>query len=186
MGMSDLIMRAKANAKTEAVGEFISVDQAGTILIHSFEFYETPAGKWAALKGEIVESRATAQGALLQPPGTMVRTVIACHGKYVDMGYEKVYKLIKAIFDPSDDPELQQAMKACFGSDESGFTSRASAEDQKHPLFGAKGILVAFNAKAAKNNAERIAAGKSAITNVNFSHVSQTSEEIAARRAKLS
>ena len=185
MGMSDLILKAKATARVEQDGEFIGKDQSGTILIHSFEFYETTAGKWAAMKGEIASSRATVNGALVQPVGTRVRTVITCHGKFADMGYEKVYKIIKAVYDPSDDDELRQAMVACFGSNESGFTNMATEADRKHPLFGARGILVGFSSKDAKNNSERLAAGKQPIVNVNFTHVKQTSEEIAARRLKL-
>ena len=132
-----------------------------------------------------MESRARAQGAFVQAPGTKVKVLYKCHGDYPLIGYEGLYKAIKGIFGPAEENEEKQAMRACFGSDESGYSSKASKEDRANPLFAARGVTVGFTTKASKSSPERVKAGKSEIVEVSFSHLEQTPEDIAARAAKL-
>jgi hypothetical protein len=185
MGIMDMVNKAKANLKSGQDADFLIKDQKGEILIHSFTFYETDKGKWAALQGEIAKVAGKTTGSVTQPVGTRIKVVHKCHGDYPLIGYEGVLKTVKAIFDPSDDSDLQAAMRACFGSDESGLSNRASAEDRANPFFGARGVLVGFSTKETKNAEQRRAAGKTVFLDVSYSHVEQTLEEIAARAAKL-
>ena len=185
MGIMDMVNKAKANMKEGADGDFLLKDQQGEILIHALTFFESDKGKWAAIKGEIVKSQGKTSTAVVQPAGTKIKCIYKCHGDYPLIGYEGVLKAIKAIYDPSDDNELKEAMAACFGSDESGFTKKASDADKKHPLFGARGVIVGFSTKNAKNSEKRVAQGKEPIVETTFSHIPQEVEAITARAAKL-
>lgn len=185
MGIMDMVNKAKANMKEGNEGDFLLKDQQGEILIHSFTFFESDKGKWAAIKGEIVKSQGKTSTAVVQPAGTKIKVIYKCHGDYPLIGYEGVLRAIKAIYDPSDDSELRDAMVACFGSDESGLTSRANKEDRAHPLFAARGVVVGFATKNAKNSEKRIAAGKEPIVETSLSHIPQEVDAITARAAKL-
>jgi hypothetical protein len=185
MGIMDMVNKAKANMIEGNDGDFLLKDQQGEILIHAFTFFESDKGKWAAIKGEIVKSQGKTSTAVVQPAGTKVKVIYKCHGDYPSIGYEGVVRAIKAIYDPSDDNEFKESMVACFGSDESGFTKKASDADKKHPLFAARGVIVAFSTKNAKNSEKRVALGKEPIVETAFSHIPQEVDAITARAAKL-
>ena len=185
MGIMDMVKKAQANMKGDNEGEYFAKDQTGQMLVHSFTFFETDKGKWGALKGEIVDSKPRVQGAFIQPSGTKMKLIYKCHGDYPLIGYEGVLKAVKAIYDPADDAEIALSMQTCFGSDESGFTGKAKPEDRKHPLFAARGVLVGFSTKNAKNSEKRAAEGKVVFVDVALSHIEQEVDAIQERAKKL-
>ena len=185
MGIMDMVNKAKANMKEGSDGDFLLKDQQGKLLIHGFTFFETDKGKWASVKGEILEVAGKTSTSVTQPVGTRVKCIFKCHGDYPLIGYEGVLKAVKAIYDPTDDNELKDAMVACFGSDESGLAKKATKEDRAHPLFAARGVIVGFSTKNSKGSDKRVAAGKDPITEIQFMHIPQEVEAITARAAKL-
>ncbi len=185
MGFQDMVNKAKADMKAGFDGEFLLKDQVGKMMIHAFTFYETDKGKWGAIKAEIVEASPRVSGAFVQKPGTMIKQVFKCHGDYPKIGYEGITRAIQAIFDPEDDAEFNQALTATFGSHETGFTNKATAEDRKHPFFGARGVIVGFTTKVGKSAEKRIKNGKEPIVDVYYTHIPQEASEIQARAAKL-
>lgn len=184
MGIMEMMKKARENSREADESEWVLPDQKGVILIHSVTFFENDSGKWGAFKGEIISSEPRVGGAMVQKPGTKIKCVWKCHGDYPQLGYKKLYGAIRAIFDPADDAELNQALVACFGSDESGLTKRASKADRENPFFGARGIMVKFSTKTYLSD-ERKAKGLHGFTDESFFHMDQTPEEIAANAAKL-
>lgn len=183
MGIMEMMKKARATSREADDSEWVLPDQKGIILIHSVTFFENDRGKWGALKGEVVASEPRVSGAMAQKPGTRVKCVWKCHGDYPQIGYKKLYGAIRAIFDPVDEAELNQALVACFGSDESGLTERASQADRANPFFGARGIMVRFSTKTYLSD-DRKAKGLHGFTDELFFHMDQTPEEVA-ERAKL-
>lgn len=184
MGFMDSV--EKASEKKDFGGEFINENQTGTILLHSVTFYETDTGKWGAMNGEIVESSPRVQGALVQKPGTAVKALYKCHGKWANIGYEGIVKLVRASFGTGEDKaKLMKAVSACFGDDKDGLTSKASDEARANPFFGARGVLVKFTSKPSKSNEKRAKEGKSALTDVSWAHIDQEPEDIIKRAKEL-
>ena len=180
-----MIKKAKENSKNSSDGEYISDYTRGQILIHAIKFFETDAGKWGALTGELAESAPTKTGVVVQPVGTKVKIVWKCHGDYPMIGYEAMYRCLGAVFNPDDDKELKDSVSACLGGDESGLLERATKEGREHPCFGARGFLVGFVTKPAKSSEERKAKGLHTFTDFSWSHVEQTADEVMARAKKL-
>lgn len=184
-GFMDMIKKAKEASKGSNDNEWIAQNTRGQILIHSLTFFETDAGKWGALNGELTKSSPTIADAIVQPAGTKIKVIWKCHGEYPLIGYKGMMKCIEAIFDPDDEKELKEAFSACFSDDESGFTNRASKEARSNPYFGARGCLVDFVSRPAKNSEERKAKGLHTFTELSWSHVKQTEAEIVERAKSL-
>ncbi len=182
----DMIKKAKEGVLEGSDGEWLKDHTRGEILIHNIKFYETDKGKWGALIGELTKSEPTEKDVVAQAPGTQVKVIWKCHGDYPMIGYEALYKCIKAVFNPADDAEMNRAVTTCLGSDESKFTNKASSEDRKEVFFAARGLLVGFLAKPSKNSEERKKKGLHTFTDITWSHIEPKSlEEVLERQKKI-
>ncbi len=163
--------------------------QTGRILIHQLTGYDTDAGAYCAVKGEIVSVQPKVSGGPTQPPGTKVQSVFTCNGKYASIGWEHVAKLVSALFDVGlGDPEFDGINVSVFGK--TGINKEASAAEQADPFFAARGFLIDFSTSInAKSAAKRAAEGKEAIVQINWTHVSDKQgnslAEVAERCKKL-
>ncbi len=185
-GFMDMIKKAKENIKPDRVQEeYLAQNMNAEILIHCLKFFENDSGKWGALVGEITKSSPSKSDATAQPVGTRIKVVWKCHGKFLLIGYGDMYKAVKATFGAETDEEMNISLQTCFGSSENRFTKEATAEDQQVLGFAARGFLVNVSTRPAGDVEKRKAEGKTIFTDIKYTHIDQTPEEVAERASRL-
>lgn len=183
------MLKARLTARSFDGGDYLLQGQSGKILIHQLTGFNTDAGAYCGVKGEIVSVQPKVSGGATQPVGTRVQSTFTCNGKYANIGWEGVVKLVSALFDINmTDPEFDGINVAVFGK--TGVSKEATKEEQADPFFAARGMLIGFSTSInAKSAAKRAAVGKEPITEIVWSHVSDTQgnslAEIAERVKKL-
>ena len=183
MSFLDMVAKAKRFAKRE--GEFIKGEQRGTLMIKGWTSHKGQSGPYTVLLGDLVEVHPKITGGVTQAKGSELKLMHCMYGSVKRIQAQQA-DLLNCIIEVSgcSEEEAGSVMKEIFGDSEDGTSEGASKDAKERPTFGARGMLVDFDAK----NTDKKDANGEPFVRVRLINKKQgnSDDEILARQKDLS